>query len=164
MKEWIVNTGYMQYNVSFEKNKVTINNETKPLRKFKRKNHNMLVTAYEIPLGDCMALLYVSAQNSQQADLVINGTDVATGAPYEPIVLPKWIWAFYGLYIFNFIVLFGGAIGGAFQFLCAFATSAVVASKKITASQKIIISILIGAFSFVLSLFVTIAVIAGRTK
>ena len=42
-----------------------------------------------------------------------NGIDCKTGQPFVEVVMPKWIWVFWAIYIADFFLFLGGALGGA---------------------------------------------------
>jgi len=126
----------MSHTIELSKNKVTVDGgEPVKLNKLKGKGSNMLETVYQIPsqTGDDVKLYF----KNKNITCVCNGTDVDTGEAYEPVKMPGWIWVFYVLFIINFFVVMGGALGACVQAGGAALCSTVAANKKMNGVAKV---------------------------
>ena len=139
-KEWHIDVDGIIYDVVFEKKKVSINCETPiPLIKYKKFKGGMLESGFEIPLGNKLAVLWQRGNGVDGPVLTMDGRNVENGEVYEPIVVPKWIWVFNVLYIINFFLVIGGALGGALNAGFAYITASVAANKKKSTITRVLI-------------------------
>lgn len=159
-KIWSVNVEGITYNVEFKKNKVYIDGvHLKPLKK--AKGGNYLESAFEVPLGNVMAVIYIPGTRGHEPVLTINGYDVLTNQPYEPVKAPKWVWAFAVLYIVNFALFLGGALGGALNAFLFFITANMSARSKMPTIAKVLIAIGIWVVSAVIEAFIAMAIVGA---
>lgn len=141
-EEWNVKLDeFSQCNVVLDNNKISINHaDPVKLGKFSNKG-NILERHYAIPLGSQNAVLYIGSQNDGRPVLTLNGIDQATGQPYEPVKIPGWIWVFNVLYIINFIMLVGGALGGATWTACAYLSARIATGKNQSTAVKVLVCV-----------------------
>ena len=139
-EEWNVNLGdFNQCNVVFENNKISINHgEFTKLGKFKSLKGNMVERSYEIPLNGQNAILYL---NSGKPILTLNGINCSTGQPYEPVKIPGWNWVFYILYIINFFLFVGGALGGAMWSVCAYYSARFASDQNKSTTTRVLLCV-----------------------
>ncbi len=120
----------MTNTISLSKNKVSVNGgEEIKLTKLPRdKKSNMLETIYNVGLASGeVAQLHIK---NKKAFVTMNGKNVETGDTYEPSSIPKWSYVFLVLYIINFFLFVGGAVGGAVAGIAIFANASIAADKK----------------------------------
>ena len=125
----------MSHSVALEKNKISIDGgEPVKINKYRSKESNMIVSVYQIPnnQGDDLKLCI----KGKEPVLAVNGVNVATGENYAPDKMPGWIWVFYILFIIEFFLVMGGAIGGAINAGGAFFCSAIAVGKKMNGVAK----------------------------
>ena len=126
----------MSHSVDLAKNKVSIDGgEPVKISKLKGKGSNMLETIYQIPneTGDDVKMCF----KGKAPVLTCNGINVETGEAYTPTKLPGWIWVFYVLYIVNWFLIMGGALGGAANAGGAFICSTIAANTKMKTVAKV---------------------------
>lgn len=157
-EEWNVN----QYKVVYENGKVSINyGEAIKVGKLKTHKNNALEHSYEIELGAQTAILYVSNSRKIKPVLTVNGINCATGQVYEEVKIPGWNWVFVVLYVINFFVLIGGALGGAVWCACALFSARISADKTKTTGIKVLLCIALymasSAVGFVVALGLAMA-------
>lgn len=160
-EEWNVNLGDFSYcNVVFENNKISINHgEMTKLGKFKSLKGNLLEKPYEIPLNGQNAILYLSGG---KPILTLDGIDCATGQPYEPIKIPGWNWVFYVLYIINFIILIGGALGGAAWTGCAYLSARIASDQKKSMAVRVLLCVALYIGTSIVGLILALLIMSLR--
>ncbi|WP_027208334.1 hypothetical protein [Butyrivibrio hungatei] len=142
-REWLFNTSTgMPVRVTLNKNKlVSVNGspETKVMA-LKSPESNFAERVFDIPLGNG-EIAKLCVRNKQV--LVYNGRNVETGEEYKTIQLPKWVYVFVVLYIVNFFVLLGGALGGATSAIGAYASANISADEKRNTLTKVLFCVLL---------------------
>ncbi|SEW19691.1 hypothetical protein SAMN05216413_1525 [Ruminococcaceae bacterium KH2T8] len=126
----------MTHSVDLAKNKVSIDGgEPIKIAKLKAKGSNMVETIYQIPneTGDDVKLCF----KGKYPVLACNGINVETGEAYTPTKLPGWIWVFYVLFIANWFLFIGGAIGGAANGGGALLCSTIAGNNKMKTVAKV---------------------------
>lgn len=125
----------MSHTVTLEKNKVSVDGgEPVKINKYRSKESNMIVSVFQIPngQGDDLKLCI----KGKEPVLARNGINVATGEEYAPDKMPGWIWVFYILFIIEFFLVIGGAIGGALNGGGAFICAGIAVNKKMNGVAK----------------------------
>ncbi|MBQ4271608.1 MAG: hypothetical protein II718_07255 [Clostridiales bacterium] len=125
----------MSHTVTLEKNKISIDgSDPVKINKYRSKESNMIVSVYQIPnnQGDDLKLCI----KGNEPVLAINGINVSTGEKYAPDKMPGWIWVFYILFIIEFFLIMGGAIGGAINAGGAFICSGIAVNRKMNGVAK----------------------------
>ena len=130
----------MMHQVTVSGNKVTVDGNApmkiKDLPKEKRKSG----AAITIPLSQMdSCILYRSSFTGDS--LVHNGIDCKTGQPFVEEVMPKWIWVFWAIYIADFFLFLGGALGGAINAAAAVVTGSIAMKKNTDTGVKVILCI-----------------------
>ncbi len=133
------------HNLTLEKSKVSIDGGA-PFRinKYRAPGGNMVESVFQIPNEhNCDLKINIRAG---KAILTHNGIDVQTGRTYTPPKMPGWIWVFYVLFIAEFFLIVGGAVGGGIFGSAAFICSGLAVNDKMKTSTKILacIGVLIG--------------------
>lgn len=153
-KTWHVTVDGSDYHLTLEKELSINDGEFVALSKFKKKMH-LMESEYFIPLGNRIAVLHISNKKGKEPILTIDNRDCVTGAVYEVEKIPAWAWVFAALYIFNFIVIMGGAVGGAiaggFGYLSLF-----IASNK---EKSIVFRVLICVVMYVVVTILSIIIL-----
>ena len=152
-KEWNVEASGQLFNVVLEKNKIWINNKTLIKLNQLKRSGSMVEYAYELPLGNQSAILYMPGGKAPA--LSMNGMDVDTGKPHIMRVLPAWAWIFTALYVINFLLIMNDVIGGAIAGACLVASNIIAADKKMTTGLKVMICVLMYLAVTVAMLFVS---------
>ena len=139
--EWNLNVEGNIYNIAFDKNKVFINgNKVKRLKTVK--GSTVIEHGYELALGNQSAVLWVPSFRGENPVLTYNGINVLTGQGHELKKIPGWIYVFAVLYIIDFVVLLGGALGGALNFaMYAFTNKIAVDTKKSPATRVVLCTV-----------------------
>ena len=83
--------------------------------------------------------------------------NVETGEEYTTIQLPKWVYVFVVLYIVNFFLILGGALGGATSAIGAYASANISADDKRPTSTKVLFCIGLYVVISAVSLLLAIA-------
>lgn len=162
VKTWNFNTtDGTSVEVSLRKNTwISVNGgEEVHAKKIKNKeDSNAFETVFDIalPNGE-VAKLFCS---TTQKHLVYNGKDVNTGEAYEVEKIPGWEWVFIVLYIVNFALILGGALGAVVNLFAAAASVRIATRSKKSTGMKVLLSILLFVGVLVLSLLVA-GVVAG---
>ena len=143
----------MMHQVTVSGSKVTVDGNApmkiKDLPKEKRKSGS----AITIPLSQMdSCILYRSSFTGDS--LVHNGIDCKTGQPFVEEVMPKWIWVFWAIYIADFFLFLGGALGGAINAAAAIVTGSIAMKKNTSTGAKVI-------FCIVFCVIVTLVEIMG---
>lgn len=153
---WNVAVNGLPYKIQLAKNKISINDgEEVKLKKFRHKS-NFPNMEYYIPVADKELVLYVG--QSFGTVLTMDGRDCLSGEVFEAPVMPKWAWIFIVLYIIDFTLLIGGAIGGAINAAMAYFTIDVASNTKKSLGKRV--AICIGSWlvatigEFILAVFV----------
>ena len=138
--EWDVQVGENTHHIEFKKNKISIDGAApQKLKEFQITR----VTGFQqvsIPVDTEVLTLYISTFGEYA--LVQNGIDLATGEPYDATPLPKWVWVFWILFIVDFAVVMGGALGAVFNFLGAGAVTKIVSKHEESKSKRAILATL----------------------
>ena len=128
-------TGIM-HTLVYSKNKVSYDGcEPIKIGKLKSKGSNMVETVYSIPNMEGNSLLL--CLKGKAPVLACNGINVETGEAYTPTKLPGWIWVFYVLFIVNWFLFIGGAIGGAANGGGALLCSTIAGNNKMKTVAKV---------------------------
>ncbi|MBO4637058.1 MAG: hypothetical protein J5685_07920 [Clostridiales bacterium] len=147
----------MSHTVTLEKNKVSIDgSDPVKISKYRSKESNMIVSVYQIPndQGDDLKLCI----KGKEPVLARNGINVATGEKYAPEKMPGWIWVFYILFIAEFFLVMGGALGGVFNGSGAFVCSAVAVNKKMNGVARFFVCLGVFIAFSVLEVILAIAI------
>ena len=135
-KSWSVTTDEGTFSVDLKGSKVSINGGApERLNRFAKKTH-FLDTEYTIPLGNRTATLFVQSMTSPV--LAYNGTDCATGQPWEYQKIPAWGWIFS---VLDFASILMG-VGWLWALLAVIVTGVAIRSKMNTALKVIISAVL----------------------
>ncbi len=135
-KSWSVTTDEGTFSVDLKGSKVSINGgASERLNRFAKKTH-FLDTEYTIPLGNRTATLFVQSMTSPV--LAYNGTDCATGQPWEYQKIPAWGWIFI---VLDFASILMG-VGWLWALLAVIVTGVAIRSKMNTALKVIISAVL----------------------
>lgn len=139
--EWNVSVEGNVCNVRFEKNKIFVNGNR--IKNFKKaKGSSVVETGYELALGNQTAVIWAPAFRGEEPVLTLNGINVLTGQMHELKKIPGWIYVFAVLYIVDFILLLGGALGGALNFaMYAFTNKIAVDTKKSPATRVVLCTV-----------------------
>lgn len=160
-KEWLFNTSTgMPVRVTLVKNKlVSVNGspETKVMA-FKSHESNFAERVFNIPLGNG-EIAKLCVRNKQV--LVYNGRNVETGEEYKTIKLPNWVYVFVALYVVNFFLILGGALGGATSAIGAYASANISADDKRPTLTKVLFCIGLYVVITAVSLLLAIAASAA---
>lgn len=152
-KTWNLTIDGSDYNLTFEKGLSINNGEFVALSKFKKKAH-MSECEYFIPLGNQTTVLHIFNSKAKEPILTINNRDCVTGEVHEIARTPAWAWVFMALYIFNFIFIIGGAIGGAICGGLGYLSLAIASDKEKSVVSRVLICIAMYAVTTVLSIFI----------
>lgn len=148
-KSWSVKTDEGTFSVDLNGSKLSINGGApQKLNRFAKKTH-FVDTEYTIPLGNRTATLFV--QSLSAPVLAYNGTDCATGQPYEYQKIPAWGIVFLVLDILT--AVWSGWIWAALAFL----VTAVVIRSKLNTGIKVVLCILLVAASLIVGTVVALA-------
>lgn len=131
---WDVMVGENVHHVEFKKNKITIDGGVPQKIKEFPITRETGFQKVNIQLDNEEVYLYISTFG--QFALVQNGINLATGEAYDATPLPKWIWAFWALFIVDFVVVCGGAIGGALNFLGAGLVTKIVSKNEDSVGKR----------------------------
>lgn len=136
-KSWSVTTDEGTFSVDLNGSKLSINGGApQRLNRFAKKTH-FVDTEYTIPLGNRTATLFI--QSLASPVLAYNGTNCATGQPWEYQKIPAWGWIFIVLDIIAVITL-GGSI---WLTLLAIIVTVVTIRSKLNVAVKVILSLVI---------------------
>ena len=130
-REWNFTEGENSYNVTFEKNKLISVNGSEPVKiaKLKSKESNILEAVYDVDLGD--GKIAKLCMRKKEFTLV-----------------------FEVLYIVNFFVVMGGALGACVSLIGAVVSATIASNKKMNGVVKVICCIALYAVLTVVSFFV----------
>ena len=151
----------MMHQVTVSGNKVTVDGNApmkiKDLPKEKRKSG----AAIRIPLSQMdSCILYRSSFTGDS--LVHNGIDCKTGQPFVEEVMPKWIWVFWAIYIADFFLFLGGALGGAINAAAAVVTGSIAMKKNTGTVVKVILCIVFCVIVTLVEILGAYAIIGTR--
>lgn len=151
----------MMHQVTVSGNKVTVDGNApmkiKDLPKEKRKS----ATAITIPLSQMdSCILYRSSFTGDS--LVHNGIDCKTGQPFVEESMPKWIWVFWAIYIADFILFLGGALGGAINAAAAIVTGSIAMKKNTSTGAKVIFCIVFCVIVTLVEIMGAFAIVGAR--
>ncbi len=136
-KSWSVTTDEGTFSVDLNGSKLSINGAPpQRLTKFAKKTH-FVDTEYTIPLGNRTATLFI--QSLASPVLAYNGTNCATGQPWEYQKIPAWGWIFIVLDIIAVITL-GGSV---WLTLLAIIVTVVTIRSKLNVAVKVILALVI---------------------
>jgi hypothetical protein len=163
-REWNFTEGENTYNVVFEKNKLISVNGSEPVKiaKLKSKESNILEAVYDVDLGD--GKVAKLCMRKKEFTLVYDGKNVENGQPYEIINVPKWAFVFEVLYIVNFFLIMGGAVGACVSLIGAVVSATIASNKKMNNVAKILACVALYAVLTVISFFVASSVAATLRK
>lgn len=134
---WNVESQGITHQIKFSKNQIYIDAmEGMKLKEFQSKKINGH-TEYAIPVNGDTFYFYVNPYTAPV--LTHDGVDCKTNEPFVPTKLPKWIWVFWILYIIDFMLLCGGALGGAMNAGGACLSAAIASDKKKSTAAKVFI-------------------------
>ena len=163
-REWNFTEGENTYNVTFEKNKFISVNGSEPVKiaKIKSKESNILEAVYDVDLGD--GKIAKLCMRKKEFTLVYDGKNVESGQPYEITNVPKWAFVFEVLYIVNFFLIMGGALGACVSLIGAVVSATIASNKKMNGVVKVVLCIGLYAVLTVISYFVASSVAATLRK
>ena len=162
-KMWTVEVDGLQYKVELRKNKIFVNDEK--MKKLKKvKGSNIVECGYIIPLGSKETVMYVTNNSIKNTDarFTIDGVDVSTNEPYEMAQTPKWLMVFLVLYIVDFFVCMGGAVGAVSNLLFYYAATRIAMDDKKSNTSRIIQNVLLWVGATALELFVALKLLASN--
>lgn len=111
---WNIVVEEVPYIIKLTGNKLSVNNnEPMKYTKLNKAVGEGKGANYEVPIGNKTAILRISTYSSPV--LTLDGRDCSTGETYEEPKLPGWAWIFVILHALSFVLLLGGAVGGAIQ-------------------------------------------------
>ena len=147
MKSHQFQIGSESYTVEWSSYKVKVNGTVYKLRKLPIRRVLWIPMEYTLPIPNANVLLVMGMFSMQ---LVINGVNVQTGKPYEPIgKIPAWA---YVAMVLDLTLILNGAIGALFAVIGIFMTARLTASSQMKNASKIVISfgypILVWVFLF----------------
>lgn len=122
------------------------------------------LTRYTLPVDGDNVYIYNRAYVGSSA--VYNGIDLATGKEYITAPTPKWMIIFAILYLIDFIVLLGGAIGGLVNALGIAASVKIALNQNKSTGKRVLLCVLmfvgITVAEFIIAtVFATALYIAG---
>ena len=163
-REWNFTEGENTYNVVFEKNKLISVNGSEPVKisKLKSKESNILEAVYDVDLGD--GKVAKLCMRKKEFTLVYDGKNVENGQPYEITNVPKWAFVFEVLYIVNFFLIMGGALGVCVSLIGAMVSATIASNKKMNGAIKILSCIGLYVVLTVISYFVASSLAASLRK
>lgn len=91
-----------------------------------------------------------------------NGIDCKTGQPFVEEVMPKWIWVFWAIYIADFFLFLGGALGGAINAAAAIVTGSIAMKKNTGTGVKVILCIVFCVIVTLVEILGAYAIIGTR--
>lgn len=131
---------YNTYHVEYGKKGVSVNyGEPMPLKVKGKKKFFSWETEYEVQLGMRKATLYLPNFGQNEAVLVLDGRNCATGQPYEPVKVPNWAKVFFVLYVANFFLVVGGVIGAFISTSAVYKTYSIACDKEKSTGSKVAI-------------------------
>ena len=162
--EWSFSIGNKNYNVLFEKRKfISVNGEDAiKIAKLKSKESNILETVHDVDLGD--GKVAKLCMRKKEFTLVYDGKNLENGRPYEITDVPKWAFVFEVLYIVNFFLIMGGAVGACVSLIGAVVSATIASNKKMNNVAKVLASVALYAVLTVISFFVASSVAATLRK
>ena len=147
MKSHQFQIGSESYTVEWSSYKVKINGTVYKIRNLPIRRALWIPMEITLPIQNADVKL-ISGMVSMQ--LVVNGVNVQTGKPYEPIgKIPAWA---YVAMVLDLTLILNGAIGALFAVIGIFMTARLTASSQMKNASKIVISfgypILVWVFLF----------------
>lgn len=147
MKSHQFQIGSESYTVEWSSYKVKINGTVYKIRNLPIRRALWIPMEITLPIPNADVKL-ISGMVSMQ--LVVNGVNVQTGKPYEPIgKIPAWAYVAMAL---DLTLILNGAIGALFAVIGIFMTARLTASSQMKNASKIVISfgypILVWVFLF----------------
>ncbi len=134
MKSHQFQIGSESYTVEWSSYKVKVNGTVYKLRKLPIRRVLWIPMEYTLPIPNANVLLVMGMFSMQ---LVINGVNVQTGKPYEPIgKIPAWA---HVAMVLDITLALWGALGVVFGILGIFMTSRVIASSQMKNGTKIVL-------------------------
>ena len=110
------------------------------LKNIKSGESNFAMKVFDIPVGDDeVAKLCVANKKI----LTYNGVDVETGKPYGPMKFPGWTYVFVVLYVINFFVVAGGAIGACLSMCGATLSARISGDNSMATGLRVTLCILL---------------------
>lgn len=162
MKKQTIAFGYnnINYEVSFSARQVTVMPGTSYRWKDLTKGGHFYERSYQVPFPNGNLVVYMDMMGKRS--LSLNGIDPVTGLKREPMKLPEWSWAFFVLYIINFFVLIGGALGAIMNIGFASATINVASDSTKKTSTRVLQCIAIYAAVTILEAALAFIIISFR--
>ncbi len=158
--EWDVLADGTQHRVALEEGWLWVDeNAALPLRKYQKRTH-LREQEFLIPVGDKKASLHILSQKDSAPVLSFEGRNCATGGEYRVAMPPGWAWTFAVLYILNWLLIVGGAIGGAIWSVCAWFTMRIAADGQTSTVKRVLISIGIYVITTIVTLIAIVKIIA----
>lgn len=137
-RKWNVTVDGEAYDIEYINNKkIFVNGSELRLRDYQT-NMTMTTTEHEIPLGNKKACLIVRSFNDAQ--LMIDGMDCASGKAFEPARAPKWAGIFMLLHCVNIV---NGLSGCATAILGIGLTGMISSHTRLGASQKVVLNLVV---------------------
>lgn len=121
-----------------------------------KEDSNIFEAVFDIPLPNGEIVKMFSSTTKKH--MVYNGRDVETGEAYEVAPIPAWAWVFVVLYVANFFLFLGGALGAVVNLFGAAFTIEVATRSKKSTGVKVVLNILILIAVVVISLLVAILI------
>ncbi|MCR5415870.1 MAG: hypothetical protein K6E79_03640 [Pseudobutyrivibrio sp.] len=145
-------------NVTLNKNRfVSVNGGPEmKLNTLKAPEGSFAEKVFNVPVGNG-EYAKLCVKNNQV--LTYNGFNVETGEAYTPMELPKWAYVFVVLYVMNFFLVIGGAIGGAISAGFAFLTATIASDRKMSTGLRVFLCILLYIGVTIGSLFIAIVLL-----
>lgn len=157
-KTWNITVDSSDYQLVLEDKNLSINGgEFVPLTKFKKKTH-LLEREYFIPLGNETVVLHISSKQEVEPVLTIHDKDCVSGEMHEVEKIPVWAWFVVALYIFNFLFIMGGALGGAVTGGCGYLSLFIAADRKKSIVSRVLTCVIIYVVVTIFSIIVASAV------
>lgn len=153
---WKVNVEGNSYNVVYKDRRLSVNK--KEIRHPKWAKGSIVEKAYEVPLGNKTAILYIPASDRESPVLTIDGKNVITGEDFQLITVPKWGWPLVALYAIN-AIFFHNIVALVVWFSFGYGTCWMTANPKrepkirvaTSLGLYIMATILIGGMSLILA-------------
>ena len=76
--------------------------------------------------------------------------------------MPKWIWVFWAIYIADFILFLGGALGGAINAAAAIVTGSIAMKKNTSTGAKVIFCIVFCVIVTLVEIMGAFAIVGAR--
>ncbi len=131
----------VQHRVGTTLTKIVLDDEPYSASELIVNNKRSVGRVYKLPIDNAEVLLYIDVFSKMS--VIVNGIDVDTGKERVISAPGASFYVFLVLYAATFILILGGAIGGAINALGFYLSNAIYRSEKISKVQKILISIVL---------------------